>query len=78
MGRYKFRAMLDGGASHSYVSSTAIDLIRAKVKSASLHQTTMLTGVETRTMQILEVVMCSGTGYFTLNVNVTKIKKGNF
>ena len=48
------------------------------MKSASLHQTTMLTGVETRTMQILEVVMCSGTIYFTLNVNFTKIKKGTF
>ena len=35
----------------------------------------MHTGVETRTMQIFEVVMRSGAGYFTLNVNVTKIKK---
>ena len=75
MGGYKFRALLDSDASHSYVSSTAIELIKAKVKSMSLRQIAMLTGVETRTMQVYKVVMRSVTGDFSLNVNVTKIEK---
>ena len=50
MGGFKFRALLVSGASHSYVSSTAIELIKAKVKSTSLRQIAMPTGVETRTM----------------------------
>ena len=35
MGGYKFRALLDSGSNHSYVLSTAIELIKAKVKSSS-------------------------------------------
>ena len=66
---------MDSDASHSYVSSTAIELIKAKVKSMSLRQIAMLTGVETRTMQVYKVVMRSVTGDFSLNVNVTKIEK---
>ena len=30
VGRYKFRTLLDSGASHSYASSTAIELIKLK------------------------------------------------
>ena len=44
-----------------------------------MRQIAMLTGVETRTMQVFEVVMRSVIGDFTLNVYVTKIeKKGTF
>ena len=75
MGGYKFRALLDSGSNHSYVLSTAIELIKAKVKSSSFRQIAMLTDVETRTMQVYEVVMRSVTGNFSLNVNVTKIEK---
>ena len=75
MGGYKFRALSDSGSNHSYVSSTAIELIKAKVKSSSFRQIAMLTDVETRTMQVYEVVMRSVTGDFSLNVNVTKIEK---
>ena len=52
-----------------------IELIKAKVKSSSFRQIAMLTDVETRTMQVYEVVMRSVTGDFSLNVNVTKIEK---
>ena len=72
MGGYKFKALLDSG---SNVSSTAIELIKAKVKSSSFRQIAMLTDVETRTMQVYEVVMRSVTGDLSLNVNVTKIEK---
>jgi predicted aspartyl protease len=45
---YKFRALLDSGASHSYTSSTAaIQLIGAKCKSAGIRQIAMFTGVTT-------------------------------
>ena len=53
----------------------AIEFIKAKVKSTSLRQIAMFRGVETRTMQVYEVVMRSVTGDFSLNVNVTKIEK---
>ena len=76
VGGYKFRSLLDSGASHSYTSSTAINLIKAKAKSTSLRKIAMLTGVETRSVQVFEVVMRSVTGDFTLNVNVTKIENG--
>ena len=59
MGGYKFRALLDSGSNHSYVSSTAIEVIKAKVKSSSFRQIAMLTDVETRTMQVYEIVMRS-------------------
>ena len=46
---YKFRALLDSGASHSYASSTAINLINAHPKSTGLRQ---IAGITTRTMQV--------------------------
>ena len=35
----------------------------------------MLTGVTTRTMQVIEVPVCSVSGDFELNVNITKVEK---
>lgn len=35
---YKLGALLDSGASHSYASGTAIDLINASLKSTGLRQ----------------------------------------
>jgi hypothetical protein len=71
---YKFRALLDSGASHSYASTTAIDLSGAKVKLTSLCQIAMLTGITTRTMQVYNVQVSSLTNDFSLNVNLTKIE----
>jgi hypothetical protein len=85
---YKFRALLDSGASHSYASTTAIDLSVAKVKSiylsidlsvakvksTSLRQIAMLTGITTRTMQVYNVQVSSLANDFSLNVNLTKIE----
>ena len=48
---YKFRALLDSGASHSYCSSTFVDLVKAQPKSSGLRQIAMLMGVTTKTMQ---------------------------
>ena len=72
---YKFRTLSDSGASHSYASSTAINLINAKPKSTGLRQIAMLTGVTTRMMQVHEVVLGNVTGDFKLDVNITKIEK---
>ena len=72
---YKFRALLDSGASHSYASSTAIKLTNAKLKSTGLRQIAMLTGVTTRTMQVYEIKMYSLSGDVGLDVNITKIEK---
>jgi hypothetical protein len=71
---YKFRALLDSGASHCYASTTAIDLSGAKVKLTSLCQIAMLTGITTRTMQVYNVQVISLANDFSLNVNLTKIE----
>ncbi|CAB4034757.1 Tumor necrosis factor receptor superfamily member 19 [Paramuricea clavata] len=72
---YKFRALLDSGANHSYASSTAINLIGAKVKSTGLRQIATLTGVTARTMQVYAIKMDSLSDDFNVEVNLTKIEK---
>ena len=75
IGGFKFRALLDSGASHSYASSTAIDLINARPKSTGLRQIAMLTGITTTTMQVFGVVISSVEGDFKLEVDITKVNK---
>ena len=72
---YKFRALLDSGASHSYASSTAIKLIGAKCKSVGVRQIVMLTGVITRKMQVYDAHVESLNKDFVLDVRLTKIEK---
>ena len=72
---YKFRALLVSGASHSYASSTAINLIGAKVKSTGLRQIATLTGVTARTMQVYAIKMDSLSDDFNVEVNLMKIEK---
>ena len=72
---YKFRALLDSGASHSYCSSTFVSLIKAQPKSSGLRQIAMQMGVTTKTMQEFNVTMSAVTGFFQLDVSVTKIEK---
>ena len=71
---YKFRALLDSGASHSYTSSTAIKLVGARCKSVGVRQIAMLTGVIARKMQVHEVQIESLSKDF-LDVNLMKIEK---
>jgi len=75
IGGFKFTALLDSGASHSYASSTAIKLIKVRPKSTGLQQIAMLTGVTTRTMQVFAVVINSVAGDFKLDVDITKVNK---
>ena len=70
IGGFKFRALLDSGASHSYASSTAIELIKVRPKSTGLRQIAMLTGITTRTMQVFAVVISSVAGDFKLDVDI--------
>ena len=75
IGGFKFRALLDSGASHSYASSTAIELIKVRPKSTGLRQIVMLTGITTRTMQVSDVVISSVADDFRLDVDITKVNK---
>ena len=70
---YKFRALLDSGASHSYCSSTFVKWIKAQPKSAGLRQIAMLMGVTTKTLQEFNVTMHAMTDNFQLDVSATKI-----
>ena len=70
---YKFRALLDSGASHSYASSTFVNLTKAEPKASGVRQISILVGVATRVMQ--EVSVQSVTDEFSLEVNVTKVYK---
>ena len=69
---YKFRALLDSGASLSYASSTATKLIGASCKSVGLRQLVMLTGVTTRKMQVYDASVESVHKDFVLDVGLTK------
>ena len=75
IGGFKFRALLDSGASHLYASSTAIELIKVRPKSTGLRHIAMLTGITTRTMQVFDVVISSVSGDFKLGVDITKVNK---
>ena len=72
---YKFRALLDCGASHSYGSSTFLNLTKPELKSSGVRQIAMLMGVTSRIMQEYSVTMSALTGDFSLDVNVTKVEK---
>ena len=72
---YKFRALLDSGASHSYASSTFLNLTKAERKASGVRQIATLVGVATRIMQEYKVSMQSVTDEFSLDVNVTKVDK---
>ena len=72
---YKFRALLDGGASHSYCSSTFVKLVKARPNAAGLRQITMLMGVTTKTLHEFNVTMHAVTDNFQLDISVTKIDK---
>ena len=72
---YKFRALLESGASHSYASSTFVNLTKAEPKASGVRQIAMLVGVATRVMQEYKGSMQSVTDEFSLDVNVTKVDK---
>jgi len=48
---YKFQALLASGASHSYTSSTFVNLTKAEPKASGVCQIAMLVRVPTRVMQ---------------------------
>ena len=72
---YKFRALLDSGASHSYTSATAIKLIGAQCSSVGMRQIMMWTGLTTQKMQVYDVQIESLSKDFTLDASLTKIAK---
>ena len=71
----KFRALLDSGASHSYVSSTLVDLVKATpVKSEDRRIATLMGTITTKLSQY-DLCLEAVQGDFKLNARVTKINK---
>ena len=75
IGGRKFRALLDSGASHSYVSSTLVDLTRARAARRSTRRIATLMGVTTAKLQEYDFCLRALKGNFTLNVRATGINK---
>ena len=73
---HKFRALLDSGASHSYVSSTLINLIGARVVRSGTRRVATLLGVTTTKLQEYDLSLRAVKGDFALNTRVTRIEKG--
>ena len=71
----KFRALLDSGASQSYVSSTLIDLIGARVVRSGTRRVATLLGVTTAKLQEYDLSLRAVKGDFELNTRVTRIDK---
>ena len=71
----KFRALLDSGASHSYVSSTLIELINAHAVKCGTRRVATLLGVTTTRLLEYDLCLRAVKGDFALNTRVTRINK---
>ena len=71
----KFRALLDSGASQSYVSSTLNDLIGARVARSGMRRMATLLGVATTKLQEYDLCLRAVKEDFALNTRVTRIDK---
>ena len=71
----KFRALLDSGASHSYVSSKFVSLVKPEQKSSSVRQIAMLMGTTTKRLKTYDVDINSVNGDFSVHAAVTEIAK---
>ena len=71
----KFRALLDSGASHSYVSSKFVSLVKPEQKSSSVRQIAMLMGTTTKRLKTYDVDINSVNGDFSVHAAVTEITK---
>ena len=72
---HKFCALLDSGASHSYMSSTLVELTRVQAVKSGTRRVATLLGVATT--KLLEYDLCLRSVYrnFELNTHVTQINK---
>lgn len=74
-GGQKFRALLDSGASHSYVSSTLIELTHARAVKSGTRRVAKLLGVTTTKLMEYDLRFQSVKRHFELNVHVTQINR---
>ena len=72
---HKFHAILDSGASHSYVFSTLIELIRARAVKSGTRRVAMLLGVTTTKPSEYDWCLSAVKGDFALYTRVTRIDK---
>ena len=75
VGGQKFRALLDSGASHSYVSSTLIEHTRARAVKSGTRRVATLLGVTTTKLLEYDLRFRSVKRDFELNARVTEINK---
>ena len=75
VGGQKFRALLDSGASHSYVSSTLIEHTRARAVKSGTRRVATLLGVTTTKLLEYDLRFRSVKRDFELNARVTQINK---
>ena len=75
IGGRKFCALLDSGASHSYVSSTLIDLTRARAVKSSTRRIATLVGVTTTKLREYDLCLRALKGNLALNTRVMRVNK---
>lgn len=71
----KFRALLDSGASNSYVSETLVNLAGGKAVKTTTRQISTLMGTTTTKMSQFDLSVKAVKGDFALNVRATMIKR---
>ena len=71
----KFHALLDSGASHSYVFSKFVSLVEAEPRSSTVRQIAMLMEVATKKLRIYDVDVKSLDREFSVPASVTEIEK---
>jgi predicted aspartyl protease len=71
----KFRALLDSGASNSFISQTLVNLIGAQAVKTSTRQISTLMGTKTTKMLQFDLSLEVLKGDFSLKVCATMIKK---
>ena len=71
----KFRALLDSGASNSFISQTLVNLVGAQAVKTSTRQISTLMGTKTTKMSQFDLSLEALKGDFSLKVRATMIKK---
>ena len=72
----KCRALLDTGAGNSYASAALLDLLPKRSRKKEVRRVEMMLGSVTREMEQSTVRVKATNGEFAMDVNVTKVDKG--
>lgn len=72
----KCRALLDTGAGNSYASAALLNLLPKRNVKNEVRRVEMMLGSVTREMELCTVSVAAVNGDFEMDVNVTKVEKG--